>query len=244
MSQPSPTAPPPEHDLLRAALREAGDAATVRFRRAEVSAKDDDTFVTDADHAAERILSARLREGWPNDGLVGEEGAAMSGDRTWFIDPIDGTHAFLEGLAHWGPTVGLVGQTASGDAEITLGATFFPRIDEFWFGARGGGAWRDGRRLPPLAEPVYDRRSVLFIPSRFHRWFESDHVGKCRSLGSTAAHLCLVAGGLCLLEEVGGVARAFDGSSLDPLRDRGLPFLAGHPAAVERAIQSIRLRTP
>ena len=62
MSQPSPTAPPPEHDLLRAALREAGDAATVRFRRAEVSAKDDDTFVTDADLArAERILSARLR---------------------------------------------------------------------------------------------------------------------------------------------------------------------------------------
>ena len=263
MSQPSPSTPPPEHDLLRAALREAGDAATIRFRRAEVSAKEDDTFVTDADHAAELILSARLREGWPNDGLVGEEGAAMSGDRTWFIDPIDGTHAFLEGLAHWGPTVGLVGQTASGDAEITLGATYFPRIDEFWFGARGGGAWRDGRRLPPLAEPVYDRRSVLFIPSRFHRWFESDHVGKCRSLGSTAAHLCLVAGGaawaafvpggwgvwdvaggLCLLEEVGGVARAFDGSSLDPLRDRGLPFLAGHPAAVERAIQSIRLRAP
>ncbi|MCB9742208.1 MAG: inositol monophosphatase [Alphaproteobacteria bacterium] len=234
-----------------------------RFRHPEVFRKADGTGVTDADRAAERVLVRGLREAWPEDAVVGEEGAAVRGSAdTWYVDPIDGTHAFIEGLAHWGPTVGRV--RAQGERhELLLGAAYFPRLDEFWFGAKGEGAWRDGRRLEPLAGQAPGRRSVLLVPSRFHRWFEIDFAGKARSLGSTAAHLCLVAGGgacaafipagwspwdvvggLTLLVELGGVALSLDGAQVDPVADYSVPFIAGHPATVDALRAAMRFRPP
>lgn len=150
-----------------------------------------------------------------------------------------------------------------GRATPVLGGTWFPRLREFWFGAAGQGAWRDGQRLAPLSPEVPGRRSVILVPSRFHRWFEIDYAGKARSLGSTAAHLCVVASGaaccafipagwspwdvagaLTLLEEVGGTALTLDGEPLDPITDRSVPFLAGHRVAVEALREGLRFRPP
>src|SRR6266581_3657713 len=63
--------------------------------------------VSAADHAAEDLIVARLRQQRPDDGLVGEEGAAQPGERTWFIDPVDGTYNFLSGLPYWCSAVAL-----------------------------------------------------------------------------------------------------------------------------------------
>lgn len=257
----APPAPLPAlHDPVRAWLEDAGQEALARFRTARVALKEDGSQVTDADEAAERILQDRLRHHFPSDALVGEEGAhRVGGPCTWYIDPIDGTHAFLEGLAHWGPTIGRV--RAGDRAAPELGAVWFPRLEEYWFAARGEGAWRDGLRLPPLGATPLSRRSVLYLPSRFHAWYELDFPGKCRGLGSTAAHLCLVAAGvaraafvqagwgvwdvagaLCLLGEVGGVALTLDGQELDCVGDCPVPFVAGHPAAAEDTLRRIRVR--
>ncbi|MCB9760816.1 MAG: inositol monophosphatase family protein [Alphaproteobacteria bacterium] len=254
-------APPPDHAALRALLTDAGDAAHALLGRARVFRKADETRVTDADHAAERLLVAGLHQRFADDSVVGEEGASVrAGPRTWFVDPIDGTHAYLEGLAHWGPTVGRVAPSADGHRP-EIGAAYFPRLGEFWFAAQGQGAWRDGQRLPPLQPAALDRHDVLYLPSRFHRWFEVDWPGKVRSLGSTAAHLCLVAsggavatfvmagwgtwdvaGGLCLLEEVGGTALTLTGERLDPVVDRSVPFVAGHPDVASALLRRIRFR--
>lgn len=253
------TTPPPEHDLLRSFLVDAGDAALARFRTITGSRKADDTLVTEADHAAERVLVAALAAAFPQHALVGEEGARRGGDGpTWYIDPIDGTQAYVEGLAHWGPTVGLM----EGGRPL-LGATLFPRMQEYWFAAAGQGAWRDGSPLAPLQPPSSPHRAVVYLPSRFHCWFSLDHPGKARSLGSTTAHLCLVAGGaasatfipagwslwdvvggLCLLKEVGAVARTLSGEPLDLQRDLSAPFIAGESQVVSRLLDGIRFRPP
>ncbi len=243
--------------LLKDLLTKAGDEALRRFGCAEVSTKADRTIVTDADRAAETVIREGLQRHFPNDGIVGEEGTRVEGSgATWHIDPIDGTNAFVEGLAHWGPTIARVRGGA-----IECGATWLPRTGEFFFAARGEGAWRDGRRLVPIPDAEPHHRSPVYLPSTFHRWARLDHPGVARNLGSNTAHLCLVAAqaahacfvaagwspwdvlaGLCLLGEVEGVATTLQGQTLDPLADLGVPFVAGSPLAVRRLREAISFR--
>ena len=88
--------------------------------------------VSAADHAAEQLVTERLAESRPDDGLVGEEGARKTGDgRTWYIDPVDGTYNFLSGVPYWCSAVGLV----DGDGPL-LGAVYYPALDQLWVGGR------------------------------------------------------------------------------------------------------------
>ena len=64
--------------------------------------------VTAADHAAERLMIEMIERGRPLDGIVGEEGGHRAGERTWILDPIDGTVNFLHGIPHVAVSVGLV----------------------------------------------------------------------------------------------------------------------------------------
>lgn len=90
--------------------------------------------VTAADHAAEDLVMRTLRELRPDDGIVGEEGAAHGGTsgRTWVIDPVDGTYNFVSGLAYWCSALAL--QDVDG---TVLGAVHQPSTDETWLGGRG-----------------------------------------------------------------------------------------------------------
>ena len=240
--------------LLKDLLTAAGDEALRRFGDAEVQSKLDRTLVTDADRAAEASLRAGLSRHFPEDGLVGEEGTRVEGaGATWYIDPIDGTAAFVEGLAHWGPTIARVR-----DGAVECGATLLPRTGEYFYAERGRGAFLNGRALARLegSEPLH--RSPVFLPSSFHRWARLKHACIARNLGSNTAHLCLVAAGaahacfiaagwspwdvlagLCLLEEVEGVATTLQGETLDPLADVGVPFVAGSPLAARRLREGI-----
>ena len=60
-------------------------------------------LVTEADHAAERHVVDLLAAERPDDGVLGEEGAARVGTsgRRWVIDPVDGTYNFVAGLDWW-----------------------------------------------------------------------------------------------------------------------------------------------
>lgn len=254
--------PPPEHDILRAALMAAGEEGLRRFQRAVVELKPDGTRVTDADKAAEAVLVEALGRAFPGELLIGEEGAREgAGPTMWAIDPIDGTHGFIEGLAYWGPTVGRA-RDIDGGREVLCGATWLPRLNEFWFAARGEGAWKNGRLLPKLSNDPITRSSVFYVSSRFHRWHTLDFPGKARNLGGTAAHLALVASGsacaayvpagwnlwdviagFALLRETGGVVKTLTGEPLDLLADAGLPLLAGAPAAVDALLGQLRFRS-
>ena len=94
-----------------AALAER-DRAPRRARRRDlgVEVKDSPTdFVSRADTASEAAIVALLRAERPDDGVLGEEGAAAEGGsgRRWVVDGIDGTFNFLSGIPHWCVAVGL-----------------------------------------------------------------------------------------------------------------------------------------
>lgn len=196
---------------------------------------------------AEEILVASLTRHFPDSAIVAEEGDRVSGsDGTWYVDPLDGTGAFLDGLAHWGPTVSWVD-----DDGARLGASWFPLTGELFYAERDGGAWRNETQLRPEPLDEVRRNDCLMVPSSFHRLPALAWPGKVRALGSTAAHLALVAAGGPVACAVGDGWRMWDvaagalmvqeagrqlvdssGSVYHPVRDHGRGFLAGDPTAL------------
>ncbi len=57
--------------------------------------------VTDADHAANTLIVAKLRAAFPDDVILSEEipddGSRLGRARVWMVDPIDGTSDFIVG---------------------------------------------------------------------------------------------------------------------------------------------------
>lgn len=144
-------------DVAADLVKEAGTlAATMLAEGLDTHYK---TSVSDvvsaADHAAEELVVRRLGELRPDDGLVGEEGASRPGDRTWFIDPVDGTYNFLSGLPYWCSAVGL-----TDDAGALVGAVYHPARDELWVGGRDRPTTLNGRPLAPLVDRPLDQVSV------------------------------------------------------------------------------------
>ncbi len=238
-------------DPIQSALREAGRIALGFHGHTVPERKSDGSPVTEADHAVERFLVGALGELFPDDGVVSEEGRgrpSRSG-ATWHVDPIDGTSAFVAGLAYWGPTICRV----DADGRLEMGGFYVPRLDEMWWAVRGQGAWRDGVRLPRVQPGPLDPSDVLFVSSRVHRGPPLPWHGKIRALGSAAAHLALVAAGggkaalvarwklwdvgcgVLLAEETGHIVTDLSGRRIDPaVCSDGLPLLVGVPTASEQ----------
>src|ERR1700741_4508582 len=80
----------------------AGGIAQAHFRRpVTVENKSASSFdpVTNADRAIERVLRTVIAKRYRDHGIVAKEEGARRGssDYTWYIDPIDGTRAFMTG---------------------------------------------------------------------------------------------------------------------------------------------------
>jgi fructose-1,6-bisphosphatase/inositol monophosphatase family enzyme len=112
--------------------------------------------VSAADHAAEELVVARLRDERPDDAIVGEEGTSDAGHgRTWYVDPVDGTYNFLSGLSVWCAAIAL---------DEVLGAVYHPAAGELFAGGPGLPTTCNGVPLEPLAErPLTDVSIVTYL---------------------------------------------------------------------------------
>jgi myo-inositol-1(or 4)-monophosphatase len=146
-------------------VREAGTMASEMLRqgletRYKTSISD---VVSAADQAAEEQITRRLLESRPDDGLVGEEGARKAGDdRTWYVDPVDGTYNFLSGIPYWCSAVGLV------DADGPLvGAVYYPAVDQLWLGGRDSPTTVNGEPVPKLlSQPLSEVSIATYLHPR------------------------------------------------------------------------------
>ncbi|HEX7039146.1 MAG TPA: inositol monophosphatase family protein [Trueperaceae bacterium] len=136
-------------DLSRAlgvcleAVHDAGRLTLGYFGRAlEARLKDDRSPVTEADVRAEELIRARLEAAFPDHGIVGEEhGVTNEGAAArWYVDPIDGTKAFVRGVPLYGVLLAL-----EVEGEVVVGAAGFPALGETVYAVKGGGAYLDGR---------------------------------------------------------------------------------------------------
>jgi myo-inositol-1(or 4)-monophosphatase len=115
-------------------------------RDAGLSTKTTSTdVVLDADRAAEAEVVKILRDAYPNDTIVAEEGSAaggMSSRHRWFVDPLDGTVNYLYGIPHFAVAI-----ACEDDEGLLAAAVFDPSRDELFTAARGAGAWLRTERL-------------------------------------------------------------------------------------------------
>ena len=138
-------------ELAARVVREAGSLAH-RMRGQGLSLENKTSIsdiVTEADHAAERLVVEALAAERPDDGVLGEEGAAHDGTsgRTWVIDPVDGTYNFVAGLDWWCSAIALT----DGD-ELVLGAVHHPATGRTFVGGPGLPTTVDGVPVGPLAD--------------------------------------------------------------------------------------------
>lgn len=107
--------------------------------------------VTQADTAAEQFVVEALTALRPEDGLLGEEGAAKksTSGRTWVIDPVDGTYNFSCGSDYFCSALALVEGDPAEPKQIVASAVTRPALDTTWV-AEDAGASVNGTPLPTL----------------------------------------------------------------------------------------------
>jgi myo-inositol-1(or 4)-monophosphatase len=251
-------------------VRAGGAIAMDRFGRVVTSLKADRSFVTDADHAVQAALLARISERYPSDAVISEEtqadpeshASAERARRCWVVDPIDGTRSYARGFPGFCVSVGLL------DAGVpVVGVIHNPLTGQTFSAAAGCGAWCDARRISVRSDPLTNdtlmaipSRTKQSLPSVVHAWVDRVVI---RNLGSTALHLALTAGGALdatfadecrlwdiaagavILREAGGRILSLDGRDYFPVdagayRDEVMPFIAGGPTVVEDMLREYR----
>ena len=173
-----------DHEL-RLALelaREAGAAILDLYQGPlEIEQKasaDDREPVTQADKLANEIIVARLRQEFPEDGILAEESIdtahRLDKARVWMIDPLDGTTGFIDGNGDFAVQIGL---TENG--ECVLGVVYQPLTGVLYRAVRGGGAWIERPNVAPERGRVSDHREISTMrlaASRSHRSPRMDQV--------------------------------------------------------------------
>jgi myo-inositol-1(or 4)-monophosphatase len=199
----TPTQPALADDLVLAGelVREAGDLALTMLRSGLlVSQKTSiSDVVSDADNAAEALIVGRLAELRAADGVIGEEGSARPGRRTWVIDPVDGTYNFVSGLPAWCSALALI----DGD-ELLLGAVYQATTDELWLGGPDFPTTLNGEPVAPLAErplreisiSTYLNPTRMDLPELREPLLRAiSGAASVRIIGSGSVELAAVAGG-------------------------------------------------
>jgi histidinol-phosphatase len=189
-----------ELEVATRAARAAGETALAYFNKnPRVTWKPDDSPVSEADHAADRVLVDALHAAFPDDAILTEESgeAAGASGRRWIVDPIDGTRPFLRGIPDWSNLVAL---EAEGD--IVVGILNLPAHGDLYAAARGLGTTKNGTPVRIADPPPLDQCVVtLGQLSNGHRMLGAtrfqallDAVGLARGYGDARGPAMVLSG--------------------------------------------------
>lgn len=160
-------------------------------------------LVTDADHAAERLIIGHIRAQFPTHRFLAEEQGRVEpapSPYLWIIDPLDGTTNFAHGYPAYCVSIGLEYQ-----GRCILGVVFDPSRDELFTATEGSGAQLNGR--PISVSDTATLGDSLLVTGFAYDIRETprnnlDHFAKfalkaqgVRRTGSAALDLCYVAAG-------------------------------------------------
>jgi len=162
-----------------AAIVEAAAEVILPFWRTELDVvrKADESPVTEADKAGERLILARLAERFPEIPAISEEHACefgapeAIGPRFFLVDPVDGTKAFVRGDPNFTVNIGLIDNGVP-----AAGAICAPATGEVWFTSTDGvlkretpggaetrvqaRAWPEGQALALVSHTMKEERAA------------------------------------------------------------------------------------
>jgi myo-inositol-1(or 4)-monophosphatase len=258
----------PNDELVSFMLDTAGQAGKLvraHFRRIRTGTakRDRGDLVTQADFESDSYIVGRIREAYPEDGILTEESGSVKlpkGERTWIVDPLDGTRNFVQGIPFFCVSIALL----EGNRPIA-GAVYDPVHDEMFHAVEGGGAFLDAGpikvsdqsdprimvvNLAWSREGITHRRFMGYaerVVARTHYW---------RRLGAAALTMCYVASGrmdaviapglrpwdaaagTLIIREAGGVVSDLRGKPVNLAR-RFPDVLAANPVLHQRLLKEI-----
>jgi histidinol-phosphatase len=201
----------------------------------DVMTKPDRSPVTEADLAIEKTIREAVRDRFPGDGVLGEEGGAEGGTaRRWVIDPIDGTRNFADGIQVWATLIAL-----EVDGKGVLGLANAPALGERYDAVAGRGARMNGAAIHVSSVGTATGAAVLH--AELLDWLDGEYGPallelvrdgrRDRGFGDFWGHLLVARGSAdvafepelatwdwaalkVIVEEAGGRLTQFDGSSL------------------------------
>jgi histidinol-phosphatase len=189
-----------ELEVARTIAEQAGRLALENQARGCVTeVKPDCTPVTSADRANEKLIVGLLEKVFPQDGVLGEEGASRESrnGRRWIIDPIDGTRSFIRRIPTWGVLLAL-----EAEGEVVVGTCFLPALGELYSAAAGLGAYCNGERIhcsevQALSQALFCLTSIDKVVKRswHHRllpWL--GRFWSVRSMGGCMDAMCVASG--------------------------------------------------
>jgi len=231
---------------IETAVEAARLGAAVLLRYWEQLGKDDaaikarNDWVSAADRESETAIVSYIRDRFPDDVVLGEEGGRIDAKsdsasaRTWIIDPLDGTSNYLQHFPVWSISIGLLQRD-----EMIAGVIYEPLRDIFYTAERGAGAFRNGEPMH-VSEQLgvegsflatgFPFRAQVFVKTYCSIFHDVISIAKgVRRAGSAALDLAYtaagtfdgffemhlspwdVAAGSLLVTEAGGVISDFSG---------------------------------
>lgn len=227
--------------------------------------KEDHSVVTEADLSADQLITQSIQREYPTDKLISEELQPAIGEvdaAVWVVDPLDGTTNFSLGMPIWGVSIARIV-----DGWPSIGAVYFPIVNELFTAQRSSGAFLNGEQIH--AQPPIPGRPTSFFSccTRTHQRYDVSIRYKTRILGSACYTLCAVARGMAIIgfeatpkiwdiaaswlivTESGGVIESFDSSQPFPLRANydyrliSFPILSGATSElVSKSRKQIKLK--
>jgi myo-inositol-1(or 4)-monophosphatase len=195
--------------------------------------KEDHSLVTEADLAADRLITEALLSRYPDSVVLSEELSpklVQEGQKVWIVDPLDGTTNFSLGLPVWGISIALMEEGSLNSAVV-----YFPVFREIFTAQIGRGAKFNGNEINLQTKVPVLPNTVFSCCSRTFRRYEVNIKYKSRIMGSASYSLCALARGIAIISfeatpkiwdiaaswlivrEAGGVIETFDGSQPFPL---------------------------
>ncbi|MEO8376074.1 MAG: inositol monophosphatase family protein [Candidatus Sumerlaeota bacterium] len=142
---------------------EAGRLTTGYFRRSlEVIHKADDSPVTIADREAELFIRSAIEKKFPSHDIMGEEHGSKESGSTWkwYIDPIDGTKAFIHGIPFYTMLLGVTRENNN-----VVGIIEAPAVGDQIAAADGLGCRMNG--IPIRVSQVSDLAQAMVLTTDF-----------------------------------------------------------------------------
>lgn len=186
------------------AVKKAGVIVSDYFETSlEKRVKDDSSIVTLADEASEKEIISVLSKSFQKDTIVAEEGGGQEGTSgySWYVDPLDGTKNFANGIPIFSISIGVEYEGAP-----FLGVVLNPVSNSLFWAQKGQGAFWNNN---PIAVSKQDFLGsiITFATSRkkedkhaanilIQQLNENEELGcSIRVLGSIALELCYIARG-------------------------------------------------
>ncbi|MDB2438154.1 DUF4170 domain-containing protein [Hellea sp.] len=180
--------------LIKEAVLAAGKIAKDAFLAddAEIWDKSNNTPVTDADIAVNDYLEKVLMAARPGYGWLSEETkddhSRHACPRTFVVDPIDGTRAFIDRTHNFAVSVAIIQ-----DGISVAGALYNPLNDEMFEATLGGGAALNGKAVKAVDCDKVEGIRMVGYARKFRRLGWPDM--NCHVANSMAYRMALVACG-------------------------------------------------